>query len=116
MSEESQVFRGDRQPEISKVDTSATPARAAVPAAKAASAARFNDEIVPAAPAAAKPAAAPAKPAAKPAAPANGVEELVMADLKGAVQVFMDADKRHRASALEEVEMRIKVVKAIIGI
>jgi hypothetical protein len=41
---------------------------------------------------------------------------LVIADLVGAVESFKDAEKRHRASALEEVELRIKVVKAVLGL
>ena len=45
-----------------------------------------------------------------------GVEELVIADMVEAVQVFKDAEKRHRASALEEVEQRIRVVKVVCGL
>jgi hypothetical protein len=44
------------------------------------------------------------------------VEGLIIADLIGAVESFKDAEKRHRASALEEVELRIKVVKAVLGL
>lgn len=69
MSEESQVFRGDRQPEISKVDTSATAARTAAPAAKVASSASFNDDVVPDASAAHAPASAAQDPAPASAAP-----------------------------------------------
>lgn len=68
MSEESQVFRGDRGPELSKTDNDAAKKKAAVPKAEAhaapapsaQSAADFNDEPQPAAPA-----AAPAAPEAE---------------------------------------------------
>ncbi len=83
MSEENQVFRGDRGPELSKVETVAATARAAAPAVKtvmAASAASFNDEPLPDASAAAEaspPQASAAESAIEPAAaPASPAPEL----------------------------------------
>ncbi len=59
MAEENQVFRGDRGPEVSKLDTEAATHRAA-PAVKAATAASFNDDPGPETSSAAEPATAPA--------------------------------------------------------
>ena len=75
------------------------------------------------APAAEPPKAAAPKPAATPVAakpvvakPSDAVEALVIEDLMSSVATFSEADKKHRAVALEAIETRIKIVKAVLGI
>ncbi len=60
MSEESQVFRGDRGPEVSKLETDAATTRASAPAVTPATAARFHDAPGRDTPSAAEPAQVPA--------------------------------------------------------
>jgi hypothetical protein len=53
----------------------------------------------------------------KVAAPAAAVSiiDLVIRDMLDAVQTFKDAEPRRRLSALDEIELRAKVVRQIIG-
>ena len=72
------------------------------------------------APVAAKPAApkvtkaAPPKPVL-PAEPSDRMFSLLTDDLKGALELFMSAPAAERMSALDDVEMRITVIRAVLG-
>ena len=65
-----------------------------------------------------KPAPSAPPPSAKPVVEkaSDSVEALVLKDLRDAVEGFAEADKKHRAVALEAVEARVKIVKAVLGI
>ena len=87
MSEENQVFRSDRDPQVSKLDTVVPGNRAAAPAAhaaeaeQAAKAAHFHDEPVPDAPVPTEPAPG-TSPAVEPATEAAAVPDTPAPELK----------------------------------
>ena len=47
--------------------------------------------------------------------PAPSIVDLVMTDLFNAVQAFKDVEPRHRLAALDDIVLRIGIVRQIIG-
>ena len=89
------------------------PANVAVePAAEAPTTVMWSPSVVE------SPKAAPEVPkqAQAKSAASSTVESLVIADMESAMASFKDADNRRRVSALDELELRIKIVKTDLGI
>jgi len=59
--------------------------------------------------------AAPAAKPPKPLAADDPVFTLVTEDMLNAVEAFAGAEPKRRIAALEEVEMRIRVIRAVLG-